>query len=164
MSYQLGQLAGYEAIEHGQPLRPLFNEVLATRHTQPGAALLSGLLETMCTVLDACQRQGIRFDMSSDAQAIGNALPQARRLMVVTLCQSIDQSVADVLGQLSGAIYSIKDRISLHAPPVLSPEQPVMRMEIVAMPERATSQTVTRNNTGDLMGAVSVERDSEQGS
>lgn len=162
MSYQLGQQAGYEAIGHGQPLRPLFNEALGARHTAPGAALLSGLLEVMCSVLDACQRQGIRFDISDEAKAIANALPQARRLMVVTLCQHIDQSVADVLGHLSGAIFAIKDSLSLSAPPAVNPEQPVMRMEIVAMPERSTTQTITRRENGDLIGAVSSERDTEQ--
>ena len=158
MSYQLGQRAGYEAIEHGQPLRPLFNEALATRHTEPGTALLSGLLEVMCSVLDACQRQGIRFDMTDKAREIANALPQARRLMVVTLCQHIDQSVGDVLGLLSAAIYAIKDSLSLSAPPAVSPEPPVMRMEIIAMPERSTTQTITRSN-GELTGTVSIEQD-----
>ena len=158
MSFQLGQRAGYEAIEHGQPLRPLLNAALATRQTEPGAALLSGLLEVMCAVLDACQRQGIRFDMTDEAKVIANALPQARRLMVVTLCQNIDQNVGDVLGQLSAAIYAIKDSLSLSAPPVTNQEPPVMRMEIVAMPERATTQTITRNN-GELTGTVSVEQD-----
>ena len=159
MSYQLGQRAGYEAIEHGQPLRPLLNAALATRQTEPGAALLSGLLEMMCSVLDACQRQGIRFDMTDEAKAIANALPQARRLMVVTLCQNIDQNVGDVLGQLSAAIYVIKDSLSLSAPLEVNPEPPVMRMEIIAMPERSTTQTITRRNNGDLTGTVSHEQD-----
>ena len=159
MSFQLGQRAGYEAIEHGQPLRPLFNEALAARHSEPGTALLSGLLEVMCSVLDACQRQGIRFDMTDEAKAIANALPQARRLMVVTLCQHIDQSVGDVLGQLSGAIFAIKDSLSLSAPPAVNPEPPVMRMEIVAMPERATKQTITRRDDGEMLYTSSIEQD-----
>ena len=158
MRHQLGQRAGYEAIEHHQPLTPLLNAALAAGLTAPGAALLSGLLEVMCSVLDACQRQGIRFEMSDTSKKIANALPQARRLMVTSLCQHIDQSVGDVLAELAGAIYAIKDSLSLSTPAVVSPEQPVMRMEIVAMPERTTQQTITRSN-GELTGTVSTEQD-----
>lgn len=159
MSFQLGQRAGYEAIEHGRPLRSLINSALSTRHTAPGAALLSGLLEVMCSVLDACQRQAIGFDMSEEAKAIATALPQARRLMVVSLCQNIDQKVADVLGQLCGAIYIIRDSLTLSAPPAQSAEQPVMRMEIVSMPERTTQQTISRSADGELIGSTSTESD-----
>lgn len=160
MSHQLGQRAGYEAIEHGQPLVPLLSAALATRTTVPGAALLGGLLEVMCSVLDACQREGIRFDMTDVAKQIGDARPQARRLLIVSLCQHVDQSAADVLGQLAGAIYAIKDSLSLSAPPAVEgPEQPVMRMEIIAMPERTTQQTITRRADGELLCTSSVEQD-----
>ena len=160
MSHQLGQRAGYEAIEHGRPLRPLLNAALATRTTAPGAALLGGLLEVVCSVFDACQRQGIGFDMTDEAKEIASALPQARRLLITALCQHVDQSAADVLGELAGAIYAVRDSLSLSAPATVeSPEPPVMRFEIVAMPDRKIEQTITRRDNGDLIGSSSVEQD-----
>lgn len=162
MSFQLGQRAGYEAIEHRQPLGPLLDKAVATRHTAPGAALLGGLLEVMCSVLDACQRKSIGFDMSDEAKAIATALPQARRLMMTSLCQHIDQNVADVLSQLNGAIYSVRDVLTLSAPPAVSPEQPVMRMEIVGMPERTTLTTFARDQDGELIESNRRESDSNR--
>ena len=160
MSHQLGQRAGYEALEHGRPLLPLLNAALATRTTAPGSALLGGLLEVVCSVLDACQRQGIAFAMTDAAKQIASALPQARRLLITALCQHVDQSAADVLSELARAILCIKDSVSVSAPAALDrPEPLLMRMEIVAMPDRKIEQTITRRENGDLVGASSIEQD-----
>ena len=163
MSYQLGQSAGYEAIQHGQSLAPLLEAAVNSRMTQPGGAMLGGLLDVACSVLDACQSRGVKFELTGKGKQIADALPQARRLIVMSMCQQLDQSAAHVLGDLAGVIHGMRDSISLSAPEqVETPEQPVMRVEIVGMPERTTQQSITRREDGEFIGSTSTESDSNK--
>lgn len=170
MTTQLGTRAGFEALKHKQPLAPLLHAALQARDSQAGADLLGGLLNVLCIALDACQSSGVAFQWTnSTAKQIAEALPQARRLFVAAVCQRIDQDVADILSELSGAIYEVRDQVTVSEPaepeapaaPATTPEpaeSPIMRVQIVAMPDRSTDTDILRRG-GAIVGSTAIERD-----
>ena len=161
MSYELGMNAGVETINNKQPLNALLHAVVQVGTTPTGAAMLAGLCASMASVFDAFQKLGYSFKMSTPVgQKIADTQPQGRRLHMAVLRQRLDQSAADVLGDLASAIYAVRDSIqssTVNAVPI-EPESPT-KIEIVAMPERTTCTDITRDASGSIVESHQVERD-----
>lgn len=160
MSHALGKSAGYEAIQLRQPLAPLLDAVVKSWHTPAGSSMLSGLLEVLCEVLDACQRSELRFDWKSEqAQQIADAPPTGRRLLLYAACQHQTQATADLLAALSAAVFSVREKITLSFPKQDDqPAEAVTLVKIVGMPERVSSTEVARVNDA-IVGSTSIEQD-----
>lgn len=160
-AHTIAKTAGYEALQHRQPLAPLLEASLKLLGTKAGNDLLGGLFEVMCEVFDSCQAKGITFEWNNDrAKQVAEALPHARRLLMIALCQRGDQAEADVLASLSSAVYGVRDRVTVTAGKAAAPvEPPVTLVQIVGMPDRAIQTSVDRDLKGAIVGSAGTERD-----
>lgn len=159
MSYKIGIDAGLEAILKKQPMNQLLNAAVQVGTTPTGAGMLAGLCESMAGVFDALQKLGHSFKLQTPVgQQIADASPRARRLYIAALSQRIDQASADVLADLSSAVYSVKDCI-VSATNTPAEPTPAARIEIVAMPERMTETEIVRDSKDNIVQSVQTERD-----
>lgn len=126
--------------------------------------MIGGLLAVVAMAIDACAKSGHPLVKAQNerAQAIIDAQPSARRLYLTALCQgNFDQEGADVLAGVLGVLYVARNVFQVSDPKVENEETapPVMKVEIVGMPTRATETVIERDEDLEIASTRTVERD-----
>ena len=157
MSYALGVEAGCEALERRLSLAPVLTAAYRIATTPEGGGMIRGLLEVLASALDKLQAAGLTFETTSDtARAIFAAPPATRRVLIAGTCMNLGQDAGDLLGELSATVYASSDLLTAGERKVVEQRPQISRVEIVAMPERQTNLSVSRDAAGRI---VDIEKD-----
>ena len=161
MSYALGIEAGCEALERRLSLAPVLTAAYRIAQTPDGGGMIRGLLEVLASSLDKLQAGGLTFETTNDtARAIFEAPPASRRILIAGTCMNLGQDASDLLSALAGAVYASRDLLVVGERKVIEPPPPaISRIEIVAMPERSSTASVSRNASGAIVATERREFD-----
>ncbi len=158
----LAKLAAIESVERHESMKPLWQSAI-TAKGQPATEMMAGLIDITCQVCDAQQAANLPMVAKTPAgKQIMEAAPHARKMMLVAAVQRQDQAAASLVADLSDMVEAASHRTRIshpRQPPPEAAEPAPLRVEIVALPDRITETTVTRDREGNIKETVQTEFD-----
>lgn len=181
---QLGTVRLYEEMSAGRSVLPLFRALLAEYGT-PRIAILTGAVSGGIGLVAALQRRGVKMTVSYPADSRADtapvmyrgkqkkpwekAAPQTRALntageIAVQMTRSLQTDLmafCDELKVLAATLdttrgmFDWKGRATDPEPKERAP----IKVEVVAMPTRQRTTTITRNSVGDIESSSATECD-----